>query len=211
MNRSLPISLALVALISGPAVQAEIYAYLDGKGRRYYTDKPLEEAVYRPVNSAARKARLEQRDSRRRNVSRPSAGRQRAQINQLIDKWAGHYTLDPELVKAVVQVESDYRPDARSSANAQGLMQLMPATASRFGVTDPWDPEQNLRGGMAYLQWLLSQFKGDLRLVLAAYNAGENNVVKHKGVPPFRETQRYLQKITRLYDKRWHAYSRRDL
>lgn len=211
VNSVLQTSLLLAICLFAPVTQAEIFAYLDGKGRRYYTDNPMEEVSYRPVNSAARLARLKQLGLRRRSGSVPSSSQQRAQINRLIEKWAGHYTLDPELVKAVVEVESGYKPNARSSANAQGLMQLIPATASRFNVADPWDPEQNLRGGMAYLQWLLGQFKGDLRLVLAAYNAGENSVVKHNGVPPFRETQRYLQKISRLYDKRWHAYARRDL
>ncbi|MEL0082595.1 MAG: lytic transglycosylase domain-containing protein [Gammaproteobacteria bacterium] len=187
---------------------AEVYGYLDKRGHRYYTDKPVDDVAYRPVNSAARKARLSKKT--RSTVAVASAA-DRRHIDQLIEKWAPFYTLDPELVKAVVQVESAYQVRARSVANAQGLMQLIPATAERFGVGDPWNAEQNLRGGMAYLQVLLSQFKGDLRLVLAAYNAGENNVLRYQGVPPFKETRNYLVKVSRLYEKRWHAYTRRDL
>ena len=187
-------------------VVAEVYGYLDHRGSRYYTDKPIDDVAFRPVNSAARAARM-----RGRKPVRQVTSGDRQQINRLIDKWAPYYTLDPNLVKAVVEVESAYQIRARSSANAQGLMQLIPATAQRFGVADPWNPEQNLRGGMAYLQVLIGQFEGDLRLVLAAYNAGENSVLKYDGVPPFKETRNYLSKVSRLYTKRWHAFTRREL
>lgn len=206
MKTSFACLIALLLLIAVQPVGAEVFGYLDQKGRRYYTDKAIDDIAYRPVNSAARAARL-------RKGSRTSAASaaERRRVDQLIEKWAPHYTLDPNLVKAVVEVESGYRVRARSSANAQGLMQLIPATAKRFGVSDPWNAEQNLRGGMAYLQKLLSQFEGDLRLVLAAYNAGENSVIKHRGVPPFTETRNYLVKVSKLYSKRWHGYTRREL
>ena len=198
-------------LLSGSA-SAEIYAYLDQRGRRYYVDKAVDDLSFRPVNSPARAARagLGQRP-RQTTRSRVDQTADRQKIDRLIEKWASYYTLDPALVKAVVQVESGYRVRAHSKANAQGLMQLIPGTAERFGVLDPWNAEQNLRGGMAYLQLLLSKFKGDLRLVLAAYNAGENNVVKYAGVPPFKETHRYIAKVGQIYEKRWHAYSQRNL
>lgn len=96
---------------------------------------------------------------------------------------------------AVVQVESNYDPNARSSKNAQGLMQLIPETAERFGVENVWDPEENLRGGMAYLRWLLDHFDGDVRLALAGYNAGEGAVRRFRGVPPFEETQDYVKRV----------------
>ena len=195
-------------LITVGSASAEVFAYLDQRGQRYYVDKSLDDLNYRPVNSAARAARsgLAQR-LRRPDQNRLTSATDRQQINRLIEKWANHYTLDPALVKAVVEVESGYRVRARSKANAQGLMQLIPGTAQRFGVIDPWNAEENLRGGMAYLQFLLGKFKGDLRLVLAAYNAGENNVVKYEGVPPFKETHRYLAKIGQIYPNRWHAYA----
>ena len=202
----------LCGLLLSGAASAEIYAYLDQRGRRYYVDKAVDDLGFKPVNSSARAARA--RFAQRRHQSgQPGVGQaaDRQRIDYLIEKWASHYTLDPALVKAVVQVESGYRVRALSKANAQGLMQLIPGTAERFGVLDPWNAEQNLRGGMAYLQLLLGKFKGDLRLVLAAYNAGENNVVKYAGVPPFKETHRYIAKISQLYEKRWHAYSQRNL
>ncbi len=108
---------------------------------------------------------------------------------------AADYKLDPNLVLAVIEVESNFNPQALSPKNAQGLMQLIPATAERFGVRDVWDPEQNMRGGMAYLRWLLGEFRGDVRLALAAYNAGEGAVQKHGGIPPYPETQQYVQRI----------------
>ena len=106
--------------------------------------------------------------------------------------------VSPALVLAVIGIESGGRVDAVSTAGAVGLMQLIPATADRFGVTNVWDPVQNLKGGMAYLRWLLDHFEGDLELALAGYNAGEQAVARHGGVPPYPETQAYVKRIQRL-------------
>ncbi|EIC24002.1 lytic transglycosylase domain-containing protein [Thiorhodovibrio frisius] len=104
--------------------------------------------------------------------------------------------VDPNLVHAVIQAESAYRPNAKSPAGACGLMQLMPATARRFGVRDIWDPKQNIGGGVAYLRFLLDRFAGDIPLVLAAYNAGEGAVAKHGNkIPPYRETREYVSRV----------------
>jgi hypothetical protein len=119
------------------------------------------------------------------------------EIAKLVHSLAPKYKLDPSLVLAVVEAESNFNPQARSPKDAQGLMQLIPATADRFGVKDVWDPEQNLNGGMAYLRWLLDHFDGDIKLALAGYNAGEGAVEKHGGVPPFEETQSYVARIMR--------------
>lgn len=126
----------------------------------------------------------------------------RKQVAALVNRLAPQYGLSPKLVLSVIQVESGFNPNALSPKNAQGLMQLMPATAARFGVTDVWDPEQNLRGGMAYLSWLLTHFKGNLHLALAAYNAGEETVQRHGGIPPYKETQNYVRRITRSLNKK---------
>jgi len=117
------------------------------------------------------------------------------EIARMVRSMAPKYQLDPNLVLAVVETESGFNPKALSPKNAQGLMQLIPATASRFGVEDVWDPEQNLNGGMAYLRWLLDHFDGDVKLALAGYNAGEGAVEKHGGVPPYAETQAYVERI----------------
>ena len=119
-------------------------------------------------------------------------------LTKLVRGLSSEFNLDPDLVMAVVQVESNYDPNALSPKNGQGLMQLIPETAERFGVTDVWDPEQNLRGGMAYLRWLLDYYDGDVKLVLAAYNAGEGAVDRYKGVPPFGETRDYVRRVTEI-------------
>ena len=122
-------------------------------------------------------------------------------LSNLVRALAPEFGLDPQLVMAVVQVESNFDPEARSPKNAQGLMQLIPETAKRFGVEDVWDPEQNLRGGMLYLRWLLDNFKGDTKLALAGYNAGEGAVQLHGGIPPFEETRDYVRRVTDLLDR----------
>jgi soluble lytic murein transglycosylase-like protein len=121
------------------------------------------------------------------------------EIRKMVEKMAPRFGLDPKLVLAVIAVESSFQVDAVSSAKAQGLMQLIPATAARFGVRNVFDAEQNIRGGMAYLRWLLERFKGNVTLALAGYNAGEGAVDKYGGVPPYRETRNYVRKIRRLY------------
>ena len=129
---------------------------------------------------------------------------ERQQIVDWVRRLAPDYGLDPNLILAIIKTESNFNPEARSPANALGLMQLIPSTAARFGVKDSADPVQNLRGGMAYMRWLLSFFRGDLRLSLAGYNAGERAVEKYLGVPPYRETQNYIRKVLRAYGRASH-------
>lgn len=118
-------------------------------------------------------------------------------IEAVVQKTASRYGLDPGLLKAVIRVESDFNPLAVSSAGAMGLMQLMPSTAKSLGVTNPFDPQQNIDGGARYLKSMIDKF-GDVNLGLAAYNAGPGAVDRYGGVPPYRETVSYLQKINRL-------------
>jgi soluble lytic murein transglycosylase-like protein len=122
----------------------------------------------------------------------------RADIVAMVEQLAPTYRLDPELVLAVIEVESNFNPKARSHKHAQGLMQLIPETAKRFGVADPYDPDDNVRGGMAYLRWLLDHFDGDLTLALAGYNAGEGAVQRHGGVPPYKETRNYVRRVAQV-------------
>jgi soluble lytic murein transglycosylase-like protein len=112
--------------------------------------------------------------------------------------------VDPRLIHAVVWQESKYKPSAVSGAGAQGLMQLMPATAQRFNCANVSDPESNIEAGTKYLRWLLERFSGDVSLALAGYNAGEGSVDKYAGVPPFSETQNYVRIITGRYGKTYH-------
>ncbi len=112
--------------------------------------------------------------------------------------------VDPRFIHAVIQQESRYQTRALSPAGAQGLMQLMPATAKRFGCDDVNDPESNIKAGTRYLSWLLKRFEGNVELALAGYNAGEGAVDKYKGIPPYKETQNYVIKITANYGKTFH-------
>ncbi|MGO9273285.1 MAG: transglycosylase SLT domain-containing protein [Terriglobia bacterium] len=123
----------------------------------------------------------------------------RTTFEDLIDKTAARHHVDPQLVEAIIRVESEGNPHALSSKGAQGLMQLIPATAQRLGVQDPYDPRQNVEGGVSYLRYLLDRFGGDVSLALAGYNAGEDSVVRSRGVPPFKETQAYVRKVNELY------------
>lgn len=127
-----------------------------------------------------------------------------AEIKKLVEKMAPRFQLDPKLVLAVISVKSAFQSHAVSSKSAQGLMQLIPATAARFGVRNVFDVRDNIRGGMAYLRWLLTHFKGDVTLALAGYNAGEGAVKKYGGVPPYKETRNYVKKIRRLYSPLMH-------
>jgi membrane-bound lytic murein transglycosylase B len=121
----------------------------------------------------------------------------RSKYDKTIAEAARHFDVDAALVSAVIKAESDYNPRTVSHKGARGLMQLMPATAARFGVTNSFDPVANIYGGTRYLRWLLKTFDGNADLAVAAYNAGEGNVWKYKGVPPFRETVNYINRIAK--------------
>ncbi len=137
---------------------------------------------------------------------KPMSAPEQKQLIGSILKMAVKFQLDPRLVVAIIQHESNFDPNARSPKDAKGLMQLIPETAERFAVTDPLDPLENIRGGMSYLRWLLGYFRGDVSLVLAAYNAGEGAVDKYKGIPPFPETLAYVQRIRALYPIDRHPF-----
>ncbi len=190
----------LIALIVGiwgqqqPAY-GEIYAYVEN-GISYYTNRPSEDKAYRtirPPSSPTRRkiGKTSEKSSRRRPL---------AYVN-IINDVATTYQMNPELVKAIIKVESNYNYRAVSPKGAQGLMQLMPTTAKRFGVKDSFDPEQNIRGGVKFLRYLFNEFgENNLDLVLAGYNAGEKAVRKYGNkIPPYSETRHYVKKVKKLF------------
>src|SRR5574337_2213345 len=171
-----------VLLSAGPAL-AEIYYRIDENGIAHFTNTPTT-----PQHRLLQPEVLP-------STSRLTA----ANMSELIEALAAEYELDPALIRAVIQVESNFNRKAVSRKGAQGLMQLMPATVWRFSVGDVYNPHENIGAGARYLRQLLDLFRGDLTLALAAYNAGENAVLRYRGVPPYAETRDYVTKVLSLY------------
>ena len=130
-------------------------------------------------------------------------------IERLVQQLAPQFQINPRLALTIIAVESNFDTAALSNKNAMGLMQLIPSTARRFGVRNAFDARDNIRGGMAYLRWLLAYYQGDVKLVAAAYNAGEGAVDRHKGVPPFAETQEYVRRVVARYGSAPHPFDAR--
>ncbi len=184
-------SLTQQALPSPPAGTGEghhIVELVDAQGRRIY------------INTEEQDSGFGIQDSALQSNCRALASRNTG-LASLIRQVADRHQLDPDLIHAIVNVESGCDSRALSPKGAMGLMQLVPATARRFGVEDPFDPKQNIEGGASYLKYLLGLFDGDLGLSLAAYNAGENSVLRKGGIPPFPETQDYVRKVRSLYPR----------
>jgi soluble lytic murein transglycosylase len=173
--------------LSRPAGAGEIVCITDEHGRRIFINTgdtvskgELTKHILPPGKSG-------------NNFSAP------AEISHLVEQTANRLQVDPQLVHAIIKVESEYDPKAVSRKGAMGLMQLIPETAQRFGVENPFNPQENIEGGVSYLKHLLELFGGDLSLSLAAYNAGEGAVQRFGGIPSFAETRDYVQKVTNLY------------
>jgi soluble lytic murein transglycosylase-like protein len=198
-DRAVPrILLIILAVLSAP-VQADVYAYADVNGVEHYTNAPdtgvAGGGLYRRISSLLA-------ESGQNRAHAPAVSGNVATFARQIERAAGEAGIDAALVHAVITAESGYNPAAVSRAGAQGLMQLMPATARRYAVRDAFDPGQNIRGGTLYLRDLLDMFDNDIELAVAAYNAGENAVIRHgRRIPPYRETQAYVPKVMNLYNK----------
>lgn len=187
-------------LLAGASMfaSAEIYIYRGPAGQRVVSDQPIQEPGFR----------LEHRRDNVRNVGHIVAGReqelnQRAQgfYDPYILQACEKYNVDPALVKAVIRVESNFNPLAVSPKGAQGLMQVMPQTAARYREKDLFSPITNIQVGTRHLAYLMKRYSDNLPLVLAAYNAGEENVDRYKGIPPFSETQGYVKRVIRYHSR----------
>jgi soluble lytic murein transglycosylase-like protein len=181
-------------LVHGP-VLADVYKYQDGNGVTHLTNVP-EEASRGPYELWKKSEATKPKGWQDGYRALPRLDRQ--SYAETVARFSGLYGVDPTLVRAVIHAESAFRPDAVSPKGAGGLMQLMPATAQRFDVSDRFDPEQNIAGGVAYLALLLDLFDGDRQLAVAAYNAGENAVARYDGIPPYEETQTYVKRVMQL-------------
>jgi hypothetical protein len=179
------ISLMSLCLLFPLNARADVYRYVDEQGTMHFTNVPDN-----------RKFKLWIRESR--VLLKPGLGN--VKYDTLIAAAAERHKVDYALIKAIIQAESNFDHRAVSPKGAQGLMQLMPQTASSLQVRDSFEPEANIEGGVRYMRYLINVYGGDLRLALAAYNAGEKAVAKHRGVPPFAETRTYVRRVLDRYD-----------
>ena len=204
------VCIGLLAVLSMSAMAGSVYKFSDGDGNVLFTnvvtpgkqpagqrlnqfDTLLHITVYPDANVHAY-----QNWGDDKSAVLPSFSKLRDAFDLLIQESADHHGVDQGLVKAVIHTESGFNPKALSKPGAQGLMQLMPATAERYGVTDAFDPGQNVRAGTRHLKYLLDRYD-EIELALAAYNAGETNVEKYGGVPPFTETRDYVKRVMARY------------
>jgi soluble lytic murein transglycosylase-like protein len=181
----------VTALLTPLPARAQIYAWHDVNGTLVLSDRKLDEGAMTYLVPEAPGIR----------TTRTAAADYSNVYDSLVQEHASRHALRPELVRAVIQVESGFNPRARSPKGAMGLMQLMPSTAKRLGVRNAYDPAENIRGGCAYLRQLLDRYDGNEQVALAAYNAGEGAVDRHgRNIPPFQETREYVKKVGRITD-----------
>ena len=229
-RRNFWVSLGLFWVASQAPLQADVYKFVGRNGQVVYTDNPNGSGYKLVIRSKKSPSQVLERGMRREIQGPPGSPRlivlgnggnyrpfvtslspsrldipaqlRKLQFDDLVNRAAQTHGLDPSLLHAVIRAESAYNPEAVSSKGAVGLMQLMPGTAARYGVRNPYNPEDNVFGGARYLRDLLGMFRSDVRLAVAAYNAGEGNVMKFGNqVPPFAETQGYVSKVLSFWGR----------
>lgn len=200
MRHRQPVRLLIAALLAatGACAQADIYRYVDKDGKVHFTNIPQDGRYRLYIATGKTPGPIAGTLAHR---YRPFSSAERKRFHAHVVAAARAFELDPALIHAVISAESGYNPLARSAKGARGLMQLMPATAQRYGVQNPLDPKQNIYGGAAYLRDLLTLFGNDMQLALAAYNAGEGAVMQHGKIPPYRETVQYVPKVLSYYQR----------
>jgi hypothetical protein len=178
-----------VMLLSALPAAADIYKYEDQEGVLHFTDAPTDRRFKIFMRDIKKDLKL------RTSFKLSACVRDPKEFEPIINSCSLQYGVDKSLVKAVIQAESGYNPNAVSRKGATGLMQLMPKTAQGLKVANSFDPSDNIRGGVRYLKFLLDTFKGDEALALAAYNAGLSKVAQYGGIPPYEETRNYVGKV----------------
>lgn len=199
---TLAVALSAASWLGPNRAHADIYEYVDVAGVAHYTNVPGRSKSWRRVQFEGRKSRTFKTPAAARDRSPDRHSRYDAHLVEA----ARLYQLPVALLRAVLQVESDYDPNVVSVDGAMGLMQLMPFTAREMGVSDPFDPRQNILGGARFLRILANQWNGDLVLTVASYNAGPGAVERYRGVPPYGETRRYVNRVL----QRYYAYRADD-
>jgi soluble lytic murein transglycosylase-like protein len=195
--KAFAVLVALTAVLRAVPAQADVYAWRDEHGRLVVSEHPA------PTGVDVQTFAVRGNDAYRTTGADMTPGDLETRLQSIVDQHAARHSLSPDLVRAVIRVESGWNPRAQSAKGAQGLMQLMPATAAAYHVTDPFDPEQNIRAGVAYLRTLVDRFDGKTELALAAYNAGPGAVEKYgRTIPPYRETQAYVRRIVSVTEVR---------
>jgi soluble lytic murein transglycosylase-like protein len=189
------VSCLALGLSSASAARAEIFGYEDGSGTWHFTNVRQPGGRWKRMQFEGRRSRVYKTPAHLRDHSPDRFQRYDAHIQEA----ARLYQLPEAFLRAVMHVESDYDPNVVSVDGAMGLMQLMPFTAQRMGVTNPFDPRQNILGGARFLRILANQWNGDLVRTLASYNAGSGAVERYNGVPPFSETRRYVNRVIQHY------------
>ena len=195
---------ALLSMLVFTPACADVYKYVDKNGHTHFTDEPKHKGYKRIIRTRIRRPLItlsSKRGGARAKWS-PSMKKNRKRYASMIQRAAKKYKVDADLLHAIIRAESAYNPNAVSHAGAVGMMQLMGPTAKRYGVVDRHDPMQNINGGANFISDLLKMFKSDLRLAVAAYNAGEGAVIKYgRKVPPYSETQNYVVKVLQYYGR----------
>jgi soluble lytic murein transglycosylase-like protein len=203
MGRSIACT-ALLGLLLAPVARAdEIYSFRDEDGVYHFTNVPSDARRWRRIDTTGPRPTPAKVQAARRAARSPAArpARSYSEYEAHVEAAARKYSLPVELLRAVMTVESNFDPAARSHAGAMGLMQLMPGTAKDMLVADVWDPAQNIDGGARYLRVLANLYDGDVAKTLAAYNAGPEAVKRARGVPRIPETEQYVRKVIALYQR----------
>lgn len=193
--------ISLSSLLTPYIAYADVYEYIDDEGNTHLSDTPNDERYVLIFKSEVLSAETQINNAISNTLSTNTPRLLTPpELLAQIELSALNNQLDSELIHAVIHVESAYKTQAKSHKGAQGLMQLMPATANRLGIKNSYDPAQNIEGGAKYLRELLTQFNNDISLALAAYNAGEQAVIKYGNkIPPYKETQAYVPKVMNIY------------